>query len=349
MKKFWIGTGLLFCLPLVFTGCGKERVEALTAVKTSVPFVFETEARPEALHSYPVIPQVSGAIVSDIPDVGTAVTAGQLLFQIDTSKYEAQAAEIRSRIASGAAVTYAPTDDSMEASLLRQGIITRAEYERLRGRKASAASSSASADTAQLASLQAVKKMISECTVLAPIDGVISQNYVRERKLAAAGNPALVIRQNSPVIVTVEIPAFMDDLLSAAKQEKTLTVTISEKNGSRIWYGELKKQANDGGDSYTAYRVQADNSGDAIAIGETYLVRVDSGKRSEGYVIPDTAFVKPDQLAVVTADNLVDFREVQVANDIGDSKLVIGGLSDGDRVILAPDEKLTLGTEVSVK
>lgn len=348
MRKFWFGAGFFLCLPFLLSGCGKEKVEVLTAVKSSVPFVYEAEARPEALHSYPVIPQVSGTIVSDIPDVGTAVTAGQLLFRIDASRYEAEEAEIRSRIASGAVSAYVPVDDSMEASLLRQGIITRAEYERLRGRKA-ATVSPGRADTAQIASLQAVQKMISECTVLAPIDGIISQNYVGEQKVAAAGNPALLIRQNSPVIVSVEIPAIMDDLLSAAKQEKTLTVTISAPDGSRTWYGELKRQPNDGGDAFTVYKVQADNPDDAIAIGEVYRVRIDSGKATEGYIVPDTAFLKPEQLAVVTADNLVDFRDVQVANDIGDSKLVIGGLSDGDRVIVSPGKNLALGTEVAVK
>lgn len=364
MKKSYVyqlGAGLFLSAMFLVSGCGKPAVSVTVAQKAAVPFVYEADVRPDALHTLPVIPQVSGKIVSELPDVGTAVAAGQLLFQIDASQYEAQAADIQSRIAAASAASVQqvyqpdPVDDSMEASLLQQGIITRAEYDRLRGKKSGGTyvqqtvPGSGEVDPAQIAAFQAVQKAIADCTVTAPIDGIISQVYVSDNKVAAAGQPVLVIRQDSPVTADVQIPAVLDQVLADAKDTKTLTVTISDKDHINTWYGELKPQPNKGGDAYTVYKVQADNPDGAIVIGDVYRLHIDSGKTVSGYVIPSSAFVKPDQVEVVNANNLVDMRTVTVASDLGDNKLVVGGLSDGDRVINAPDGNIQLGMEVTVK
>lgn len=351
--------GLVLGSALLISGCGKPTVAVTVAQKSSVPFVYESEIKPAALHSMPVIPQVSGKILSELPDVGSQVKAGQMLVQIDASQYEAQAAEIRSKIAAASAKTQyvyqaEPVDDSMEASLLRQGIITRAEYDRIRGKKSSGTYvaqqvGGGEPDTALLASLQAAQKAISESTIMSPIDGIVSQVYENENKMASAGKPLLVIRQNSPVIADVQIPASLDQMLAEAKDTKTLTVTISDKDHINTWYGELKPQPNQGGDAYTVYKVQADNPDDAIVIGDVYNVRIDSGKDVSGYVIPASAFVRPDQVEVVTADNLIDMRTVTVASDMGENKLVVSGIVDGDRIVTKPDSSLQLGMEVKVK
>lgn len=102
--------------------------------------------------------------------MGTVVNAGDELFKIDSSQYESQAAALRSQIAAAsqaAAPSYsysAPAvDDSLEASLLKQGIITRAEYERIKGRKGGVVQQAPAAAPAQapaqlVASLQTLEK-----------------------------------------------------------------------------------------------------------------------------------------------------------------------------------------------
>lgn len=99
----------------------------------------ETRVVPEALHIAPVIPSVSGSLISGLPEVGQTVEAGDVLFQIDSSQYESQASALQAQISASSSVVYgaaAPEDDnSIEASLLRQGIITRAEYDKIQGRK----------------------------------------------------------------------------------------------------------------------------------------------------------------------------------------------------------------------
>lgn len=335
-------------LALSLGGCAAPSVDVVRVKKQMAPFVYEADVRVEALHTLAVTPQVSGPIISDIPDIGTAIEAGQLLFQIDSSAYEAQRADLAGRMGAAAAAAPAP-DDSLEASLLRQGIITRAEYDRLRARRGVPAQSRApAADEASRIAMQAVEQSIANCTVRAPISGIIARNYVTETKTAAAGQTALVIREDSPVIASLQIPSAMDPILQKAKEKKTLTVTF-ERDGEGPRYGELKPQPNPGGDPYTVYKVQADNPDGAMEIGASYTVRIDSGQSVEGYVIPGTAFVKDDMVEIVNADNLIDVRTVTVAGSMGEDKLVIGGLEDGDRVVARPSDRLPLGAEVRVR
>ena len=61
----------MFCV----SGCGRTSVKVTEAVRTDVPFVFETKVAAEPLHVFPVVPMVSGKVVSDMPDVGQVVAA----------------------------------------------------------------------------------------------------------------------------------------------------------------------------------------------------------------------------------------------------------------------------------
>ena len=143
----WMACAAAFCVSaaLLLAGCGsRPTVHVMKAEPSREPFTLETKAAPEALHTAPVIPQVAGNLISNPPAVGTIVNAGDELFKIDSSQYESQAASLRSQIAAASqAAAPSPSysysapavDDSLEASLLIQGIITRAEYERIKGRK----------------------------------------------------------------------------------------------------------------------------------------------------------------------------------------------------------------------
>lgn len=359
MKK-WLSaaSALLLSAAVLLSGCGNNpSVHVTKAVLSEEPFTYETKAKPEALHVAPVVPKVSGKLISNPPDVGTVVNAGDVLFTIDSSPYESQAASLRNQITQAASrvqpsYSYSSgTDDSLEASLLKQGIITRAEYERIKGRKGGSAPAS-SFGTGEVppqlaASLATLEKTIAECTVRAPISGVISQIFLGDTHVAMAGKPALVIRQDSPVISSIEIPSRMNDVLERAKDEKTLTVTMSD--GSNVWYGELKPQPEEEGDKLTTYHVQVDNPDDEITIGNEYDIRIESGESVSGFMIPKSAIIGEDRVAVVNDSNLVDIKTVSVASVTGGYALIIDGLSEGDRVITDPPKDLDMGMQVNVR
>lgn len=217
MKKWisWMAAGALSAV-LLLSGCGRHSVHVMKAEASQNPSPWRRK-QCRRRHVAPVIPSVSGGLLSDPPDIRTTVEAGDVLFRIDSSQYESQAAALEAKIAESASSTPpasyggAPIDNSMEASLLKQGIITRAEYNRIKGRSAvvepAPSSGGAQVDGNLTSALAALQKTIAGCTVRAPISGIISQVYIGDTHMAMAGKPALVIRQDSPVTASIEIPS----------------------------------------------------------------------------------------------------------------------------------------------
>ena len=85
-------------------------------------------------------------------------------------------------------------------------------------------------DPGLIASLQTLQKTIASCTVRAPISGVVSQVYLGDTHMAMAGKPALVIRQDSPVVATIELPVRLDSVMEKAKDEKVWSMYVMYGN-----------------------------------------------------------------------------------------------------------------------
>ena len=345
-----LAAGMVLC-----TGCGKTSVRVRQAEEIKAPFVIEISSEAEALHMEQVIPSVSGPVISELPAVGTKVEAGSLLFQIDASSYEAQAAALENQIASAYSSgaerpSYnAENDDSMEASLLRQGIITRAEYEQIQGRKGNISRTLANravpAADGLKESLETVRKSIAACGVRAPIDGTVSAVYLDKNKIAAAGQTAMVICQDTPVIFSFGLPAGWDEFIERTKNEKMLTVTVFDND--HVWYGELKKQESNGNNKYTVYKVQIDNPEGELIFGKNYTVRLSSSENIPAVVIPKTALRGENTVAVVTDDSLIDIKTIMIGHIDGEDVYVLDGLHAGDRVVLHSSEDIEIGMPVT--
>lgn len=350
MNWKYVMASACFIGALLAGGCGKPSVHVMTVKMEKVPFAMETRVVPEALHIAPVIPSVSGSLISGLPEVGQTVEAGDVLFQIDSSQYESQVSALQAQISASSSVVYgaaAPVDDnSIEASLLRQGIITRAEYDKIQGRKSVPQEvSNSSANPGLAEALASVERAIAACTVRAPISGTVSQVYLGDTKIAAAGRPALLIRQNTPVIAEISLPSELDSAMEKMKEEKTLTVFFSSADKS--WYGELKKQPNENGERYTSYKVQTDNPDGEIKIGEPYTVRLQSTEPVPYIVIPRSAIIGENTVAVIRDDFLVDLKTVNVAYVEDEKAFLLDGLQEGERVVTDPTDKLEMGMQVS--
>ena len=53
-------------------------------------------------------------------------------------------------------------------------------------------------------------------------------------------------------------------------------------------------------------------------------------------MIPKTALIGDDSVAVVNDDGLIDIKTVDVASETGGFLLIMDGLSEGDRVVTDP-------------
>ncbi|HDX8645864.1 TPA: HlyD family secretion protein, partial [Aeromonas dhakensis] len=75
------------------------------------------------------------------------------------------------------------------------------------------------------------------------------------------------------------------------------------------------------------------------------------GERAEGLLVPQTAVTRTPKggatVMVVTADNKVELREVQLGRIVGSDWVVESGLKAGERVIVAGLQKVKPGVVVA--
>jgi HlyD family secretion protein len=159
-------------------------VQTATATKTSITRSVSGAGKLEPVHKVNVSSNITGVLLELTVGIGSKVTKGQTLAQIDTSLYHAQAEQQRAQLrAAEAAVIGARanlkylTDEAQRSSkLFSSGVVSEAELTKgqssrdLAISELSAAESRASMSRAALAQAQ---NALNWATVKAPIDGTV--------------------------------------------------------------------------------------------------------------------------------------------------------------------------------
>jgi cobalt-zinc-cadmium efflux system membrane fusion protein len=190
-------TGLILCLLVVlFTGCGAQREEAktvstLNSTEAAISQENSQSGKAEASDTVKVVSKLSGKTSAVNVDVGSEVTAGQTLLQLDARDLAAAVDVARANLDSSQ-ITYQTAMDNEERAkmLLENGAIGPVDYEN--NYKAVLERAKASVDLAQ-ANLDKAQIAYSDCTVTAPISGVVTEVNVKAGELVSAQSPFVVI------------------------------------------------------------------------------------------------------------------------------------------------------------
>ena len=101
MKKWMMALAATFAAAvMVLSGCGNTpSVHVTKAAISTEPFTLETKAAPEALHTAPVIPSVSGGLISNPPDIGATVKAGDVIeIQFGTKAVKVEVLDVQETV-----------------------------------------------------------------------------------------------------------------------------------------------------------------------------------------------------------------------------------------------------------
>ena len=196
-----------------------------------VPYTIEANGVVTPMRSANVQSQVEGIIRRVAFTEGQNVTAGQVLFEVDSRPYRAayqQAAAILSRDKSNA--DNARREAERYAALSVQDYVTKEQAEQQRA-NAGATSASVAADEALLAT---AKFNLENTTIRAPISGRTGALLVKEGNLvhASGAAPLVLINQLSPILVRFAIPATQLPLLQRYGTSGGLLVLATPNSGS---------------------------------------------------------------------------------------------------------------------
>ena len=365
---------LYLCVSLAaagaLSGCKKQQaarqpppppeVGVVTIHAQPVSLTSELPGRTSAFRSADVRPQVNGLILKRLFTEGDDVKQGQQLYQIDPAPYQAALDSAKASVQRAkASVTVAQLTVDRDRPLVKASAVSRQDLDNaiatLEQGKADLASGEASVESANV--------NLAYTKVFSPISGHSGRSSVTEGALVTANQttPLVTITQLDPIYVDVtqpvttllrlkrELASGKLKLAGANQAEVHLTLEDGTEypQAGRLQFSEVTVDEATGS---VTLRAIFPNPDGILLPGMFVRERIQEGVSEHGLLVPQQAVTRdmrgePTTL-VVDKDNKVERRQLTADRAIGADWLVLGGISDGDRVIVEGVQKVRPGITV---
>lgn len=344
-------------------GAGMPPVEVavITATPSNVPVTTDLPGRTTAFRVAEVRPQVSGIVLKRLFEEGSDVQAGQQLYQIDPAPYQAVVQSAQADLAKArATLKSVEAKAARYAELVKINAVSRQDYDDV---IASLDQAKAQIQVAQ-AAIDTARINLDYTKVYAPIAGRIGKSAVTEGALVTANQTTsmALITQLDPIYVDLnQSSADLMRMKQAAaagsvqrRDAAPVTLLLDGVSKPYAHTGELKFSDVTVDESTGSVQVRAvfPNPDRDLFPGLFVRARIEQGVRDNVFLIPQQAVVRTPtgatQVWVVNADNTVAPRPVETTQAAGDSWIVTGGLTAGDKVVTAGIQKIKPGATVRV-
>ena len=354
-------------MTLAIAGCGTKTVSVAEVTYKDMPLQIHNDANVTALNKATITPTLTGQVVYAVK-VGDQVQQGQTVATVDTSALQQQLASLQGQLAQAQSQSYASavtttTAASIDSTQLEQaqrmreaGIITQKEYDRILERSQPQTTTVTTGggggiNTAAIeAQIAQVSAQMAASTIVAPIAGTVTSIYNEDRQMAIADRPFMMIQQSTPMVASLSIPR--DAAMKLGTPEAKNGMKVLLKVGDQELPGELTYVDITQPENVPSVLVKAtfNNEKGLIKAGEFYTLVIESNVKAKMLTVPTKA-VRENQdgkyVYVLTENNTVDVRVVEVGITEGDDVAIISGLNEGDKVITT-DGTFELGESVKL-
>lgn len=355
-------------MALAIAGCGTKTVSVADVTYKDMPLQIHNDANVTALNKATVTPTLTGQVAYAVK-VGDQVQQGQVLATVDTSALQQQLASLQGQLVQASAQSYATsvtttTAASVDSGQLAQaqkmreaGMITQKEYDRIVERSqpqtttVTTGGGGGGVNTAAIeAQIAQVSAQMAASTIVAPIAGTVTAIYNEDRQMAIADRPFMMIQQSTPMVASLSIPRDAAMKLGTPDAKKGIKVLL--KVGDQELPGELTYVDVTQPENVPSVLVKAtfNNDKGLIKAGEFYTLIIESNVKAKMLTVPSKA-VRENQdgkyVYVLTENNTVDVRVVEVGMTEDDDVAIISGLNEGDKVITS-DGTFELGESVKL-
>lgn len=324
---------------------GAVAVNVQTMTEQNIRTWSEFSGRLRAVDYAEVRPEVSGRITEVRFEDGQTVNAGDILFVIDPRPFEATVARNEAAlVAARNNASFAKTELSRaEQTLKTQAIPKRVYDERANdSRVANAAIAVAEAEVRQ------AKLDLEHAYVKAPITGRVSRAEITVGNVVQSGPNAPVLTSivsKGSIYADFEVDeqTYMQSIRSNASgndQERTIPVELSVKGDKENTYaGTIYSFDNriDNTSGTIRARAKFANEDGALMPGMFVSVRLASSGEDKVLLVPERA-IGIDQnkkfVYVVGEGNKVAYREITLGKSSGSQRIVLSGLSAGEKVVV---------------
>ena len=337
-------------ITLAITGCADNAASAPTQQVLQPIDVAEVIVKPvqnwhvyttrlESPEEVALQPRVSGVIEHIAFGEGDVVKQGDLLFQLDRRPFEAVVANLEAQILSAKAALRQATNEAKRATRLTQSKAISTE-------QAESRASTLLQREAQLAALQAQLKSalldLEFTAIVAPIDGVISRANITRGNNVLAGQSVLTsIVSNQEMYAYFDIDertwnrSFAD--VTAQSKQPVLMQKIGQKDYAH--QGHINFIDNQINTSTGTLRVRAifesanDEARSQLRAGSFARIKLAASNITEQVIIPERAIgtdLKNRFVLTVGADNVLQYKLVEIGERYGKLRAVTSGLAAGD-------------------
>ena len=359
------------CVGLSLTACEQNnqyaappppKVIVAAPIERQVSRYFESTGNTAAVNSVDLVARVQGFVQAISYTDGDFVKKGSSLFTIEPQPYKLKVDAAKASVISAqATLTQAETEYRRQADLLSRQVSAQASYD-----KALAQRDSAQADlqSAQ-ANAQQAEINLGYTDVTAPFDGVVSARQVSIGQLVGASSPPTVLAtivQLDPIWVNFnasERDVLRIRAILAKRGETTasligIPVEVGLQNEDGYPHeGKLDYVAPTVNPSTgtLAARASLENADRGLLPG--YFVRVRIASRPQPTLLVPNVALGSDQggsyVLVVNKEDVVEQRQVEIGQVVGDLRVIENGVNKDDRVVVGgimraiPGEKVDVG------
>ena len=302
-------------------------------------------------------PKVSGFITKLLVKEGQRVTAGQLLFVIDSETYQATVRQAKAAVSSATAqlntakLTY---DNSQK--LFNSNVIGQYELQTAQNTYENAKAALAQAQ----ASLASAKEMLSYCFVKSPVSGLVGSLPFKVGALVGptSAQPLTTVSDNNTMEVFFSMTEkdVLDMARNAGGVKESLSTypTVKLKLADGTIYSQPGKvtkmsgviDSSTGSVSMVAHFSNPDHILRSGGSGSIVVPKV----TSNAIVVPQDAVAQVQDryfVYILGKNNKVKYTEIKISPDNdGQTYVVTSGLKVGDRIVLKGITALTDGAEI---
>lgn len=342
---------------------GAPSVGVVVAETASVPLINELPGRTAPYMVAELRPQVTGIVQKRLFTEGSAVKAGQTLYQIDPVTYRAAHDSAKAGLARAEANLYsARLKAGRYADLVKIEAVSKQAND-----DSVAALMQAEADLAAArAAVDKARIDLDYTRVDAPISGRIGRSSVTPGALVTANQTTALatVQQLDPIYV--DLTQSSADMLRLKRQlesgqlkrvgGQTVPVRLVLEDGSqyavegKLAFSEVSVDTGTG--SVTLRAVFPNPKGELLP-GMYVRALLAQGQTDDAIMVPHAAVSRDPRgnavVMVVGAEDKVESRTVKAEHSIADKWVVTEGLAAGDRIIVEGLQKVRPGAQVQVQ
>ena len=307
------------------------------AVSTTI----KLPAQLSAFQEVNIFPKVNAYVKTVKVDIGSAVTRGSLLMELEAPELDEAVVQAKARYARSQAdfaIDREKYNRLLEAARTA-GAVSPLDLSTLKAKY----QADSSVSNAEKANWELQETMKSYLRVVAPFAGVITERNVHPGALVSASakdKPMLELKQIDKLRLQVEIP---EDLLSSIRSQDSVSFFVSALRGKKLT-GHIVRKSSNINSQFRSERMEVDvnNKEGLLSPGMYVDVLIYSNGNNKAFQLPSTCVVTSTERKYVLVKKGNVIRKVDViTGGRGIDKIeVFGNLQVGDSVISHASEDI---------